>query len=234
LTYSTDEKRSRSGWVGVQIPELFLSRTLVVGLGNPGLKYADTRHNFGFQVLDRFWRRRREGLGWVERLFRGRPKKMDALHSMVASFSMEKPGGETGENGQISVLCIWPMTYMNNSGAAVSAASRRFNIPTDEILVIHDDLDLPLGRLKVKQGGGAGGHKGLTSLMSELGGRGFARIRGGIGCPESGGDIVDYVLSPFPFEDRSLVNEMIETACDAIDVVLREGTVAAMNRFNGT
>ncbi len=231
MTYSTDEKRSRSGSNGVRIQKLFLSRALVVGLGNPGLKYADTRHNFGFQVLERFWRRRREGFGWVERLFRGRPKKMDALHSMGASFTMEKPGNETGET---SVLCIWPMTYMNNSGVAVSAASRSFDVPADKILVIHDDLDLPLGRLKVKQGGGAGGHKGLKSIMGELGDRGFARIRGGIGCPEPGGDIVDYVLSPFPFEDRSLVNDMIETACDAIDVVLREGTVAAMNRFNGT
>lgn len=198
---------------------------LAVGLGNPGGEYTGTRHNIGFIVLDRLWRRNRAEPGILNRLFRNRPKKEATLCSRTATVTIKDSTG-------VSVVCLWPLTYMNRSGKAVSAASRKYRIEPEKILIIHDDLDLPLGKVKVKLGGGAGGHKGLISLMKELEVDRFVRVRCGIGRPESGGDIVDYVLSPFSVEEYPVVAEMIETACDAVDAVFGEGPVAAMNRFN--
>ena len=198
---------------------------LVVGLGNPGLRYADTRHNFGFRALERLWNRNRRGIRKLGALFRRKPKKDRTLNARVATVS-----GVSGQGEAVTLL--WPETFMNLSGQSVKPAMRRFDVPVERLVVCHDDVDLPLGRLKVKKGGGAGGHKGLLSIEREIGSSGFIRVRGGVGRPEPGGDVVEHVLQPFSFEERPVIEEMIETACDAVGMVLREGPVAAMNRFN--
>lgn len=198
---------------------------LVVGLGNPGLRYADTRHNFGFRALERLWNRNLRGIRKLKALFRRKPKKDKALNARVATVIGVAEQGER-------VTLLWPETYMNLSGQSVQPAMRRFEIPVERLVVCHDDVDLSLGRLKVKKGGGAGGHKGLISIEREIGSLDFVRVRGGVGRPEPGGDVVKHVLQPFSFEERLVVNEMVETACDAVGMVLREGPVAAMNRFN--
>ncbi len=183
-----------------------VERFLVVGLGNPGPGYARTRHNAGFLALDRL--AEEEGLA-----FRRRGE------ALLAEW----------DRGWL----MKPLTYMNASGRAVAPFVRRKAIPLDRLLVVHDDMDLPLGRLRLKRGGSAGGQRGVASVIEALGDPGFDRLRIGIGRPPPGVDPVDWVLSPFRPEEREVLAAVLGAAADAIRVWRVEGLAAAQSRFNG-
>jgi PTH1 family peptidyl-tRNA hydrolase len=180
---------------------------LVVGLGNPGPKYERTRHNIGFQVVDELLRRHG---GSLRGKFKGE----------VASAQL----------GLEPVVLLKPMTFMNLSGESVGPACGFYGIDPEDVVVIHDELDLPFGRVKVKSKGGHGGHNGLRSLVKHIGAD-FARVRVGIGRPERG-DVTGYVLTPFAPDEAPWVGGAVDTAADAVESIVREGVLAAMNRFN--
>ena len=186
---------------------------LFVGLGNPGKSYAGNRHNVGFQCLDYFAREHRIPI--KERRLR--------LKALKAKYG-------TGEVAGIPLMLAKPRTYMNNSGAAVVQLVRRFEISLDNVIVIYDDLDLPLGKLRIRQRGGAAGHKGVASIIASLTSEDFPRIRVGIGRPD--GDEVSYVLSDFSAEEKDIAGEAFARVADAILCILNEGIQAAMNRYN--
>ncbi len=186
-------------------------RYLIVGLGNPGVKYARTRHNIGFRCVDTL--AERHGLSFDR-------KQGKAL---LAS----------GTIAGRSVLLAKPQTYMNLSGEAVSAIAAFYRIPPERLLVIFDDLDLPVGTIRIRKRGGAGGQKGMKSIIDRLGTQEFPRIRFGIGRPPGRMDPADYVLLPFADGDESiLVVETIDRVVQAVEIWLAEGIDAAMNRFN--
>ncbi len=180
---------------------------VVVGLGNPGGAYAATRHNAGFAVMEELSRRWRLPLGPVHRGAR-------AAQGMVA-----------GED----TMLIEPHLYMNHSGDVLAALELR--VATAQLIVVHDDLDLDLGCVRVKRGGGTAGHRGLDSIVAQCGAE-FTRVRVGIGRPPAGAEVVDYVLSPFDVNQHDLVSAAVQCAADAVECVLREGEERAMNCFN--
>ncbi|MGH7805687.1 MAG: aminoacyl-tRNA hydrolase [Candidatus Binatia bacterium] len=184
---------------------------LVVGLGNPGPSYARTRHNVGFWVLDRLAERHRLRFG--ERDYKGQVAR----------------GSISGER----CVLLKPQTYMNLSGEAIGRARRALKIDPVGILVVYDDLDLALGRLRVRDGGGAGGHHGVESAIESLGGKGFPRIRVGIGRPA--GDAVDFLTDePVTAEELEVLEPAVERAAEAVETWLADGIGAAMNRFNAS
>jgi PTH1 family peptidyl-tRNA hydrolase len=186
----------------------------VVGLGNPGLEFAGTRHNVGADVVARLAERQ----GAKLELLRGQ-------RARVAEVTMD---------GARVVLAV-PTTYMNDSGLAVAPLLRRFGIERPEqLVVVHDELDLPPGRLKVKAGGGTAGHNGLRSLRQHLHDTDFVRVRIGVGKPPDPAKGADHVLRrPAPVE-RPLVARSVDEAADAVETIVRDGVDAAMNRFNTT
>ncbi len=184
---------------------------LIFGLGNPGARYASTRHNVGVRVLEVLAGRIGAAL---------RSRRFDALM------------GE-GRIGGDKVLLLAPQTYMNLSGRSVSLAARYYREVPERIVVVHDDVDLALGRIRVKNGGGHGGHKGLRSIVEHLGSRDFIRVRVGVGRPPEGVDTADHVLSPFEVSERATLEEVLAHAADAVMMVVEEGVSAAMNRYNG-
>lgn len=183
---------------------------LVVGLGNPGPEYASTRHNVGFMVADRL--AGRLGCRW-------KPAPFPAL---------EASGRVEGRE----VVLLKPTTYMNLSGKAVAAAARRRRLGPGEICAVYDDLDLPPGTVRVRPEGGAGGHRGILSMIAELGTSAFGRVRVGIGRPGPGVSAADYVLSAFPPDEWERVEPALDRAADAVLAVVAGGYEAAMNRFN--
>jgi len=189
---------------------------LVVGLGNPAPGYAGTRHNVGFRVVERFAARRSIGLD--EERFDGR-------------FGVGSIPREARESVEVAVL--EPLTWMNRSGTAVAQALRALPVeePSD-LLVVFDDVDLPLGRLRLRPQGGSGGHRGLADVIESLGRSDFARLRFGVGRPEGLVDTADWVLAPFSAEEDDWVRRRVEAAAEAIEASLLEGVVPAMNRFN--
>ena len=184
---------------------------LVVGLGNPGEKYENTRHNVGFRTVDEL----AERLGIpVQRL------KYRALTNTAAL------GGK-------KVLLMKPVTYMNLSGEAVRQAADFYRIPPERVLVISDDVSLPVGKLRIRTGGSAGGHNGLKSIIAQLGSDRFPRVKIGVGeKPHPDYDMADWVLSRFAGEDKKAVDAAILRAADAVECLLKEGPDRAMNRFN--
>lgn len=195
---------------------------LVVGLGNPGPKYQNNRHNAGFMVID----------------------ELASRHH--ASFR-DKFGGELGSGiiGKSKALLLKPMEFMNLSGYAVQRAAAFYQVDPENIVVIHDEIDLDPGRVKVKSGGGHGGHNGLRSIIQQVGSRDFVRVRVGVGKPgpkdaqraggkAAGGDrrVAGYVLSDFPSAMAADVDDMIRRAADATVAILDDGVKAAMNQFN--
>lgn len=164
--------------------------SLLVGLGNPGPRYEGTRHNAGFLFVDRLARQ------------------------SGASFREEKAfEGELARLGQgdSALLLLKPLTYMNRSGQSVRAITAYYKIPPEEVMVAHDDLDLPLGACRIKTGGGHGGHNGLRDITAHLGTAGFARVRFGIGRPETKGEVLNFVLGPFARSERELVEQAFES-----------------------
>ncbi|MGI9860994.1 aminoacyl-tRNA hydrolase [Moorella naiadis] len=184
---------------------------MVVGLGNPGRRYEATRHNAGFMAIDLL----ADDLGIS--LDRNREQAIIGR-------------GLVGNN---RVLLVKPQTYMNNSGQAVAPLARWYGIAPEAILVIHDDLDLTPGRLRLRPGGSSGGHRGLQSIMMHLGTTNIPRLKIGIGRPAAGEDVVDYVLQPFSQNDWELVRPVLLKAAEAARFLLEGGDMEeAMNRFN--
>lgn len=182
---------------------------MIVGLGNPGPKYAQTRHNIGFMALERLARRHRITLGSEK--FKARV--------------------ETGFVDRQKVVLVQPIDFMNRSGGPVSKAANYYEVSPDEIIVMHDDVDLEPGQLKLKAGGGHGGHNGLRDIAQKLGSRDFLRVRLGVGRPEHG-DVRSHVLGKFQSDEQALVDDLVEEACDAVEMILDEGISAAQNRFH--
>ena len=182
---------------------------IVVGLGNPGEQYAQTRHNIGWMVVDRL--ADRAGLA-------GRGRTRDASAVLQGRF-----------NG-LDLLLVKPLTFMNESGLAVRKTLARERLPLVDVLVVADDFALPFGKLRFREGGGPGGHNGLRSIIDELGTEKFSRLRVGIGEP--GRDAVDHVLSRFHPSERQRLGELLDAAADAVEAWAGEGTSRAANRFN--
>jgi len=180
---------------------------VVVGLGNPGPAYVGTRHNVGFAVVAELASRWRLLLGSTRGGLR-----------MVRGIVAGEP-----------IMLVEPQLYMNRSGVAVASALPELGAPA--LIVIHDDLDLELGCVRVKRGGGTGGHRGLESMVESCGAD-FTRVRVGIGRPPMGGDPAEYVLATFQADEASVARPAIERAADAVECVLREGEETAMNNFN--
>jgi len=183
---------------------------LVLGLGNPGPEYAGNRHNVGFMALDLLARR----LGGV----RWRPQ----WHGEAAAVRI----------GDAAGWLLKPATFMNRSGAAAAAAMEAIAVPLTRVCVLHDDLDLACGRLKVSFDRGHGGHNGVRSIIDRLGGRAFGRIRIGIGRPAPGVTVVDHVLGDFTAEERDRIDEILPLAAEAVVTLLEQGPLAAMNQYN--
>lgn len=181
------------------------SPRLIVGLGNPGPRYRETRHNAGFLVVDELSRR------W------GAPFR-------------KARGAEEARHGRLTLLK--PQTFMNTSGQAVQAYQTKLGLTPREIVVVHDDLDLPLGKLRVKSEGGAGGQRGVQDVIARIG-PGFARLKVGIGRPPPGWQVEAWVLSRFRDEERPLVAEVVRAAADGLELLLAEGSAAAMAHVNG-
>lgn len=184
---------------------------LVVGLGNPGLDYHRTRHNCGADTVDVLAQRHGGSL---------RRDKVKALAGTVTI------GGH-------QVLLAWPQTYYNESGQAVGALARRHHLDASRVVVVHDELDLPPGRIRVKIGGGLAGNNGLRSIKAHLGTEEFLRVRIGVGKPPGRQQGADHVLRRPAKREREELDIAIEEAADAVEVIVADGVEAAMNRFNG-
>ncbi|HEX9891768.1 MAG TPA: aminoacyl-tRNA hydrolase [Actinomycetota bacterium] len=188
-----------------------MSAWLVVGLGNPGERYASTRHNIGARVVELLAQR------WGERLRKVRFLQADAAE------------------GKLDGHPVWllrPLSFMNVSGPPVASFARKRKVGVDRMVVIHDEIDLAFGALKLKRGGSTAGHNGLRSLVGSLGDPGFHRIRLGVGRPPGRQDPADYVLQAFAKREREGADLMVETAADAVEALIRDGLPAAQDRFN--
>jgi len=189
---------------------------LIVGLGNPGKTYAHNRHNVGFRCLNYFAR----------------------LHSIRFDHRQCRAKAGIGEVSGEKLLLAKPGTFMNLSGESVACLVRKHGIPLSDFLVIYDDLDLPLGKIRLRQSGSSGGHKGMNSIISALGSEAFPRIRVGIGRPQAEEQsinedtTVNYVLSDFPPQEEAAIKPVIATVSKAIDCFLTQGIEAAMSKFN--
>lgn len=185
-------------------------RYLVVGLGNPGPAYEVTRHNAGFLVADLLADR----IGGKFKSHRGRAAVLE---------------GRLGPFPGTPVVLAKPNGFMNTSGGPVAGLLSYFDVPVDRLVVIHDELDLPFGSVRLKRGGGAGGHNGLRSITTSIGTPDFVRIRVGIGRPPGRQDPADYVLRPFSSTERREIGVVLEWAADAVELVVRDGLEAAQN-----
>lgn len=184
---------------------------LIVGLGNPGREYKDNRHNVGFMLVDRLMVR-----------FDASMNRLQAK-ALVTSLTYE---------GKKLILAK-PQTYMNLSGQSIQGLARFYKIPLENMIVAHDDLDLPFGTIRIRPGGGPGGQRGVASTIERLGSKGFPRLRIGIGRPPGRMDPADYVLQNFARSDFPLLSEILDRAADAVMTFVLEGLNPAMNKFNG-
>lgn len=190
---------------------------LIIGLGNPGEKYAKVRHNLGFMVVDKYVSSIKDQVSWeYSEKFKSEIVKVDDL------------------------IFVKPHTYMNNSGLAVKLLTTYYNLQPTDLIVVYDELDLPLGKIKIRMGGAGAGHHGIESIMEKLGTDKFIRVRLGIGNEETksaehGGSHVDvdrYVLSPFNSHEKSHLKHMLKQALKAIDTLLEKGLQVAQNQYN--
>jgi len=183
---------------------------IIVGLGNPGAEYAKTRHNVGFMLVDALAERLGEDT-WRERY--------DAL-VLETRIGAEK------------VLLVKPITYMNESGRAVGPLMSWYKLEPEDLIVAHDDMDIPVGTVRIRKKGSAGGHNGIKSILAHLGDEHFARVRIGIGRPLPGWTVIHHVLAPFPAEDVPKVREALDYLIPAVECMVTEDVDMAMNRFN--
>jgi PTH1 family peptidyl-tRNA hydrolase len=182
---------------------------VIVGLGNPGIRYKANRHNIGFQVVDRL---------------------AEANHIRNSTKRLKSFYG-TGKIDSQEVVLAKPMTFMNRSGEAVTRLVDFFNVGMEDLIVVHDDLDLPFGRLRFKRRGGDGGHQGVRSIIEAMGENTFLRLKVGIGRPPRGMEVADYVLCNFDEIEQPLLSDVLSCAAEAITVLLSEGLQTAMNRY---
>ena len=186
---------------------------LIVGLGNPGKQYERTRHNVGFRTVDLLAKQAGEKIDRLK--FRGLTRTLTL-------------GGR-------KVLLLKPETYMNNSGEAVQLAAMFYKVPIDHILVVSDDISLPVGKIRVRAEGSAGGHNGLKSIISHLGSQEFPRVKIGVGAkPHPDYDLADWVLSVFPPEEEKRMGPAVEKAAAAVEELIRNGPAQAAAKFNGS
>jgi len=185
---------------------------LVVGLGNPGREYRENRHNIGFIVIDRL----AEDLG----------VKLTRVQNRALTGS--------GMLDQVKVILAKPQTYMNLSGESVSSLMRFYKVPHEHLMVIHDDIDLPYGVLRMRPGGGSAGQKGVQSIIERIGSQDFPRLRFGIGRPAGSKGGAGYVLQNFSAEEKKEMPFMVDAAVAAVHLFITEGLDAAMNRYNGS
>jgi PTH1 family peptidyl-tRNA hydrolase len=183
---------------------------LIVGLGNPGKTYQRTRHNLGFQVVDRLAER----------------------HDIKVGQKKFKGQFGSGSIGEWRVCLLKPQTYMNLSGGAVAEAVNYHKIPLEQVLIAHDDVDLELGRIQVKFGGGHGGHRGLRSVIESLSADEFTRVRVGVNRPEGDDEVSDYVLEPFSKAEQAVAEDAVGRAAEAAATWLKDGLTTAMNQYN--
>ncbi len=190
---------------------------IIMGLGNPGRQYQHTRHNVGFLCIDRLAER----------------------HSIKLKTRLCQSQNGTGQIEGEEVVLARPSTFVNLSGNAAAALLKRFDCKPQDLIVIHDDLDLPTGRIRVRLGGGSGGHRGIKSIIHMIGSQDFHRVRIGISRPFTDRsddnyetEIVDYVLGDFSRQENELIQPALDLACEAAATILAEGITAAMNKFN--
>jgi len=183
---------------------------LVAGLGNPGERYAATRHNVGFMVVQR----------------------LAAAHGIALKKNGHQGVYGVGRIAGVEATLLLPQTFMNLSGASVGSACKSLGIEPGDLIVVHDEIDLPFGELRIKVGGGHGGHNGLRSICGALGHGDFLRLRIGVGRPPQGGDVAGYVLSPFPSRERRGLDQVLAAGAAALETLLVRGQAAAMNEFN--
>ncbi len=183
---------------------------IIIGLGNPGRTYERTRHNAGFKAVEELARGLRFDLS------------REKYHALIGK----------GRIGDVETLLAKPQTYMNESGRSVGAILRYVRAEHSDLIIVHDELDLSLGIVRVKVGGGHGGHNGLRSIIEHIGTPEFIRVRVGIGRPPAGLDAADYVLSAFTADERKTAEEAFGHAAEAVKMIVLEGPARAMNRFN--
>jgi PTH1 family peptidyl-tRNA hydrolase len=183
---------------------------LVVGLGNPGNTYKRTRHNVGFMVLDQI---------------------AEAFSIALVKQKFDTIFGRGSIDG-VSVVLAKPMAFMNRSGPQVQKIAGYYRILSEDMLVVHDDIDLAFGRIKIKEKGGDGGHKGVRSIIDAFGGGDFVRLRIGVGRPEAGISAADHVLGKFSLKEKKVLDQIITEARDAVVTILCKGAKEGMNRFN--
>lgn len=185
---------------------------LIIGLGNPGDRYLKTRHNIGFMVAD---------------------KLSDDFNISLGKNKFQAIYGK-GQIEGIDTVVIKPLTFMNKSGLSISRFANFYKVADRDIVVVHDDIDLNFGRIKIKEKGGDGGHKGIRSIIDALGGNEFCRLRMGVGRSEFGIDVSDHVLGAFTVKEQSVLNDFIKVARDAVVTILCKGTKEGMNLFNNS
>ena len=183
---------------------------IIVGLGNPGSEYAKTRHNVGFMMIDALAQHLNINL-WK-----------DKFNAQIAE----------GRIGSEKVILVKPQTYMNNSGEAVGPLMRWYKLTPEDIIVAHDDMDIPAGTIRIRKKGSSGGHNGIKSLIAHVGSENFARVRLGIGRPLPGWTVVNHVLAPFPAEDKVEVDKAIKYLIPAIECIVTQSLDIAMNKYN--
>ena len=184
---------------------------IIIGLGNPGGKYRDQRHNIGFAALDRL------------------AQNLDILVDKKKRKALVGQGAFEGQE----ILLAKPQTFMNRSGDSVGPLARYTNTPLDKILVIYDEMDLPFGRIRIRDGGGAGGHNGMRSIISAVGGSQFPRLRIGIGRPETDGrTAIDHVLGAFSKDEQDELDAVLDQVVSATKAILMKGISDAMNSYN--
>lgn len=205
-----------------------MSKYLIVGLGNPGQEYAETRHNAGWLTVEALAKRANAGF-----------REERSLHTLLADLRIDSADTDTNEgvehigHSQQALLSL-PTTYMNESGRAVQAVAQYFKIPLTQILIVQDELDFPLGRLAFRDGGNAGGHNGVDSIYEQTGATQFARLRLGIGRPPTPQASKDYVLEKFSTQEKEKLAEILTRGADAIEFWLQHGLTKSMNVWNGS
>lgn len=183
---------------------------LIVGLGNPGDEYKQTRHNVGFMVID----------------------ELASVYNIAVNKKRYKSFFGKGSINDIEVILAKPQTFMNLSGDSVAQMVKGFNLSADDLIIIYDDMDTDIGRLRIRDKGSHGGHRGIKSIINAIGTDSFIRIKIGIGRPHAGMDSSDYVLSNFKKDELPILKEVKKRASDALLFLIKDDTVAAMNRFN--
>lgn len=192
---------------------------LIVGLGNPGKKYAGNRHNIGFMCLDYFTKE----------------------HGFVFSHSRGQAKIAEGRFDDHDVILAKPQTFMNNSGESVGSLVRKYKVKPENLIVIHDDLDLPVGRIRIRSGGSSGGHKGINSIVTHISSQDFVRVRIGIGRPDRGAnpktsedEVIDHVLGDFAVDEKEIMDKVIPCVCEVLQSLLKDGLTVTMNKYNST